>query len=159
MSELTRIRAFAAGLAVLTALVAACDRTTTPSSTSGKPQESAPTSPPAVYIVRGQVEDLPDPARPMSTFDLHHEAIDNFVGSDGTIGMNAMSMTFPLAEGVSVNHLAKGDIVQVVFEVQWRPVIRYHVTKVTKLPADTKLEFRAARPAEPSAPPSPGGAR
>jgi hypothetical protein len=107
---------------------------------------ASPSEAPDVYIVRGQVEDLPDPTRAGSAFSLHHEAIDNFVSPSGSVGMNAMTMDLPLAAGVSAADLRVGDFVEVLLEVRLKPKISYQVTRVTRLPADTKLEFRAARP-------------
>jgi hypothetical protein len=123
---------------------------------SGCKQESAPPAtvpraelgtPSAVYTVRGSVEAMPDPASPMSAFEVKHEAIDNFVDSEGeVVGMGAMVMPFPLAEGVSVADLRKGDVVEVTFAVWWKPRRHWEATRIEKLPPETPLEFREAKP-------------
>lgn len=122
------------------------------SSTAGSGGSAAPAEPAAGpryrYTVRGRVKSLPEPGKPMSSFEVHHEAIDNFVRADGKLGMGAMTMDFPLGEGVSLQGLRVGDIVEMVLEVQPRPRMRMKVTKLTTLPPETKLEFRAARPVD-----------
>lgn len=135
--------ALALVLAAGALIVDACD-CKSKSGAAGK--ATAPSEPPVVYVVRGQIEELPDPARPGSAFSIHHEAIDSFVGPSGNVGMNAMTMDLPLAAGVSAAGLRVGDIVEIALEVRLKPKISYQVTRITKLSADTRLEFRAARP-------------
>lgn len=128
--------------------VSACDRRQ-PQGPAG-PAGSGPTGtddqPVYAYTVRGQVESVPEPGNPGSGFEVHHEAIDNFVKPGGGLGMNAMTMEFPPGPGVSLDGISVGDIVEVTFEVRLKPRIRWHATRVVRLPPDTKLEFRAARP-------------
>lgn len=128
--------------------------------------DSRPPSPPAApasqdpgrtYTVRGIIVELPD-GRPQSAFRLRHEAIDDFAdGSGRTVGMGAMIMEFALDPAVSLAGLAKGDVVALTFTVWWKGQAParypdYRVTKVERLPADTPLEFRAARPPAAAAP-------
>ncbi len=131
--------------------LAACDgspakpaATATPSKTAA-PDKGPPS---ATYTVRGKVVDVPTPGRPQSDFQLRHEAIDTFAdGSGKVVGMGSMTMAFPRAPGVSLDGIAVGDIVEITFPVWWgKSGPDYHVTKIVKLPADTPLEFRAARP-------------
>ncbi|HYE03565.1 MAG TPA: copper-binding protein [Phycisphaerales bacterium] len=96
--------------------------------------------------MRGIVTELPDPAT-RKGFRVRHEAIDTFKNARGeTVGMGAMTMHFPLAPGVALEGVEVGDVVELTFEVWSRPRIRYHVTRVVRLPKETKLEFREARP-------------
>lgn len=98
--------------------------------------------PSAVYTVRGRVVTLPDPAKPLSEFRVKHEAIDNFVDASGeVVGMGVMEMPFPLAEGVSLEGVEAGDVVEVTFAVWWEPRRHYEATKVVELPGDTELDF------------------
>ncbi|MFN0012129.1 MAG: hypothetical protein ACKVS8_10860 [Phycisphaerales bacterium] len=109
---------------------------------------SAKGEPSAVYTVRGRVADVLTPGRPQSDFKVHHEAIDTFAdGAGKVVGMSAMVMPFPLGPGVTADGVAVGDIVEITFPVWWNAAgPEYHLTKIVKLPADTKLEFRAAKP-------------
>jgi hypothetical protein len=128
------------------------------------PSEPAPPTPPApssrgepddTYTVRGQIEQIPTPDKPTSDFIVHHEAIDNFKNPDGTLGMNSMSMPFPLAKGLRLE-VVPGDIVELQFVVWTKPGHRgYEVRKITKLPPDARLEFRKAAPPQQVPPPQP----
>lgn len=104
------------------------------------------------YSVRGEVFELPDPSNPRTAFRVHHEAIDNWVGSSGkVIGMNAMTMEFEPGPGVSLKGLNPGTKIRMTFDVWWEgtPPLRYPrhiVTAIEVLPPETALEFRAAKP-------------
>ncbi len=106
------------------------------------------------YEVRGEVRSVPDPGDPLSNLVIRHEAIDGFVGMDGAVvGMDSMSMPFPVAEGVSLEGLEAGDAVGFTLEVDWDGDPAYQVTRLEELPAGTEIEYRKARPpaAEPQA--------
>lgn len=121
---------------------------------------NVPTRPPsAVYVVRGRIVQLPDPARPQSEFQVHHEAIDDFKNGDGVVvGMGAMVMPFALGPGVTLEGFGEGDLIELTFPVWWDDSIpTYHASKIVKLPAGTLLEFRAARPNQDD--PKPAGAK
>jgi Cu/Ag efflux protein CusF len=105
----------------------------------------------ARYEVRGQVSSVPDPGDPLSNLVIRHEAIDGFVGMDGeVVGMDSMSMPFPVAEDVDLAGLEAGDKVSFTFVVDWDGDPAYQVTRIEELPADTAIELRKARP--PAAP-------
>lgn len=90
---------------------------------------------------------IPEPGKPASEFQVHHEAIDTFVGRDGRlVGMSAMVMPFPLGEGVSLDGIAPGDIVEVTFEVNWESDPYFQVTRLTELPPETALVFGKTKP-------------
>lgn len=109
---------------------------------------------PDVYSgIRGEIVTLPDDSAPGSEFKIRHEQIPEFKTSDGVVninskgisGMASMTMPFPLAEGVSLDGFAVGDKVEFEFVVNWggnRPA--WEVTKLTKLPAETELNFENA---------------
>jgi Cu/Ag efflux protein CusF len=103
-------------------------------------------SPPAgtQYTVRGEIVALPAAAgEPLL---LRHEPIDGFIDASGkVVGMDAMTMPFPLAPGVSLEGLAKGDKVEVVFSMSWSPR-HYAIESLKKLPADTVLRAGKAQP-------------
>jgi hypothetical protein len=99
------------------------------------------------YTVRGQVIQLPDPAQRGSGLTLQHEAVDDFVGRDGkTVGMDPMSMPFPVAPGVSLAGIAPADVVEFDLNVDWQADTPVAITRIRKLPPGTKLVFRAAKP-------------
>lgn len=103
------------------------------------PTPAAATPPEAVYTVRGRIVSLPEASKPGSSLQLMHEPIDNFVRQDGTLGMDSMTMPFPLAKGVSLDGLAAGDAVEATFEVRWKSQPRFQTTKLVKLPANTPV--------------------
>jgi hypothetical protein len=111
-----------------------------------------------VYTVRGRITMLPVPGKPTTDLAIHHEAINDFENASSPRGMASMDMTFPPAPGVSLDGLAVGDIVEFDLSVWYKPgtksVEGYRVTRIKRLPADTKLEFG---PATPTLGPPPGG--
>lgn len=101
------------------------------------------------YTVRGVIAELPDPAKPMSSFRVRHEAIDDFRNKEGArVGMNAMTMSFDaLAPGVTLDGLAVGDKLRFTIRVTYGPDgPRYPVTAIEKLDPAVELEFRRAQP-------------
>lgn len=141
-------------LALASLASTACNRTE-PTASRGQPS--------AIYTVRGIVEALPNPEK-RTPLEVRHEAIDNFVDSTGAVvGMHAMVMPFPLAEGVSLEGIEPGDKVELTFAVWWEPKGHWEATKIVELPPDTPLTFRRANPpgaageATPSEPPASGG--
>jgi len=102
-------------------------------------------APSAVYTVRGEVTALPEKGKPQTELMIKHEAIDDFKNKDGkVVGMNSMIMDFPPEKGLDVTVLKVGDKVEVEFAVWWSQSPPWLATKITKLPADTKLEYRRA---------------
>lgn len=99
------------------------------------------------YTTRGQVVQLPDPANPGTGLTLNHEAVDQFMDRQGEIvGMDPMSMPFPVAKGVSLDGIQVGDVVEFKLHVDWNAEPAAQITEVRELPAGTKLDFRAAKP-------------
>ena len=110
---------------------------------------AAPAAPPAdaSYTVRGEIVRLPQ--APGTEILIRHEAIPQFRGMDGkVVGMDAMTMPFPLGPGASAEGLAAGDRIEFVLELRWQdargPVL---VTRLSRLPAGTRLSFDAAQDA------------
>jgi Copper binding periplasmic protein CusF len=121
--------------------VAGCERST--------PTTNAPTrgEPNHTYTVRGKVEMLPDPSRPTSEFVVYHEPIPGFVNPNGTLGMPAMSMPFPVKQGLSLKLVNVNDIVEIDFAVWTTPGVRgFEATAVRVLPPTTVLNFAPATP-------------
>jgi len=95
----------------------------------------------ATYSVRGEVAKLPTEGS--NEIWIHHEAIPDFRNERGeTVGMESMTMPFPLGAEVALGDLATGDRVAFDFEVRWkgrgRPLA---VTRIERLPAGTRLAF------------------
>lgn len=110
-------------------------------------------TPAASYTTRGEVVALPEKGKPSTELMVKHQAIDDFKNKDGkVVGMSAMTMEFPPEQGVDVTMLAIGDKVELEFAVWWAQSPPWLATKLTKLPADTKLEFRKADIARANAP-------
>jgi Cu/Ag efflux protein CusF len=133
-------RSFALGVCLAAGAVIApcCSRNETPAT-------ATPSAPEAVYTVRGRIVSLPDVSKPGSSLQIQHEPIDNFVRQDGKLGMDSMTMPFPLAKGVSVDGFAAGDVVEVTFEVRWKSQPRFQTTKILKLPAGTDVHVGKAK--------------
>lgn len=114
------------------------------------PASAATTSaavPAESYTVRGVIERLPEADKPSSYLHIHHEAIPSFKSGGKVVGMAEMAMPFPVGTGVSLEGLQVGDRVEFTFEVQEKPRLDYHVTRITKLPPDTPLNLKIAIPA------------
>jgi len=102
-------------------------------------------APAASYTTRGEVVALPEKGKPNTELMVKHQAIDDFKNKDGkVVGMSAMTMEFPPEKGIDVTIMAIGDKVELEFAVWWAQSPPWLATKLTKLPADTKLEFRRA---------------
>jgi Cu/Ag efflux protein CusF len=144
----------AAFLVALAALNGACERADSPATTStqGESPLDALTAqygePVKTYVVRGEVERLPDPEQAGTDFVVHHEAIDDFIGHTGeVVGMSSMTMPFTLADGLKLPEgLKPGDKVTLHL-AQWiKPLFRNVTYKVERLPDDTELKFGRANP-------------
>ena len=117
--------------------------------------EKPPAAPPESYRVRAQVRQLPVPDAPSGEILVRHEAIPGFKNADGeVVGMESMSMPFPLDDVALVAGLAAGDRIEMTFEVSWHGGNPLAVTAIEKLPADTRLAFEAAEPESDQGPPS-----
>jgi hypothetical protein len=99
------------------------------------------------YTVRAQVVQTPDPANPAAGLYLYHEAVDDWMGRDGKVeGMDPMAMPFPVAKGVSLTGIQANDKVEVTLQVDWQAEPPVGIVALRKLPPETRLVFRAAKP-------------
>lgn len=101
------------------------------------------------YTVRGRIDRFAPADHPDGAVYIRHEAIPDFVNPQGeVVGMQAMTMPFPVDPSASMDNLAEGDPVEFTFELNWAPGPDkrgpYRITEITKLPADTALNFDAA---------------
>ncbi len=116
--------------------------------------DQKPAEPPDIYHVRAQVRRVPVPdidavpdARSNKTGEIYvrHEAIPGFKDADGRIvGMDSMSMPFPLADVSLVAGIEAGDKIEMELEVSWHGGNPLKVTAIERLPARTRLDFGAA---------------
>jgi Cu/Ag efflux protein CusF len=105
---------------------------------TGEPAEAAP----AVqrYEARGVVSRLPTESAP--ALYVRHETIPDFVGMDGeVVGMDSMTMPFPLADGVDLAGIEPGDKVAFTLEVEWEGDLPYRISRIEELPPDTALDL------------------
>lgn len=133
-----RERAFRRTLLILTVLLnlAGC---------SGREETGAGRT----YSLRGQVTQLPDPNNPGTGLYVNHEAIDDFVSRDGEmVGMDPMTMPFPVDDEVSLEGIQVGDVIELKLHVDWETEPAAEIVEIRELPAGTKLVFRAAKPPE-----------
>lgn len=99
------------------------------------------------YTVRGRVAQLPEAGNPASGFVVAHQAVDDFVDRQGeVVGMDPMTMSFPLGPKVSLAGLAVNDPVEFTLHVDWSATPPVRITSVHKLPPGTPIVFRAAQP-------------
>lgn len=107
------------------------------------------------YTTRAIVALIPSSENPTAAFTVRHEPIPHFMGENGALGMPAMEMPFPLKPGVSLDGIKLGNKIELTFEVEYDTALKrptaYAVTRVARLPDDTRLNF--APPASSPAPP------
>jgi len=99
-----------------------------------------------VYTTQGIIDTIP--ASPLDEFMVRHTPIPDFQSQlDQTppAGMPAMTMPFPLAEGVELIDLAEGDIVEIDFAVFYSrdtgSLVGYETREIRQLAAGTQLDF------------------
>lgn len=97
---------------------------------------------PESYSVRGLVRQLPEANRRGRELLVWHEAIVEFKDMEGeVVGMESMSMGFPLADDELAAGLAVGDRIRMDFDVRWDSGHPLTLTAIEKLPPDTRLDF------------------
>lgn len=138
---------FAASL--LAAILAAAIVLPACKKSESKPAVEQPTIRKDRYTVRGQVAMLPSADNPSSEFMVRHEAIPHFVGEGAELGMDTMTMPFPLAEGLAINAFKVGDKVELTFEVdfdtQSKKMLAYRAVGVTSIAPGTELDFSSIK--------------
>jgi hypothetical protein len=97
------------------------------------------------YTTRAIVALIPNSENPTAAFTARHEPIPHFMGENGALGMPAMEMPFPLKPGVSLDGIKLGNKIELTFEVEYDAALKrpaaYAVTKIARLPDDTRLNF------------------
>jgi hypothetical protein len=106
-----------------------------------------------VYVVRGEVRMLPSPKKPTSMLVIRHEPIDEFENPDGSRGMAGMEMPLAYAADVALDGLVVGNKVEFDLSVWYandasgkKMIESYRVTRMKKLPDETKIREGAAVP-------------
>ncbi len=116
------------GAFLLLAVAAACER--------------QPAAPAESYRVRALVRNLPAPDDARGEVYVRHEAIPSFKNAEGeVVGMDSMSMSFPLAAAGLVAGVEVGDRIEMAFDVSWHSGNPLKITAIEKLPEDTRLAF------------------
>lgn len=111
-----------------------------------KAPEAASAAPQAAreYLVKGLVNSVAADGREIQ---IHHEAVPEFVGIDGQPEpMDSMTMPFPVADPALVRGIAAGDRVSFTFRVDWDGKQPLAVTRLEKLPPETRLAFEKGLP-------------
>jgi len=104
-----------------------------------------PPQPVRRYKVRAEIVRMPE--RPGGYLMVRHEAVDEFVDVTGElVGMDSMVMEFPVAKDASVAGLKAGDKIEALLEVDFSKGFG-ELEHIRKLPSETVLQFRKARPA------------
>jgi hypothetical protein len=94
------------------------------------------------YTVLGTISKLPDADGPDKSLYVRHAPIPDYKNADGeVVGMAAMTMPFPVAEGVSLEGVEVGDPVEFTFTMRWKPTGKYEIVELTELPAGTEINF------------------
>jgi Cu/Ag efflux protein CusF len=102
---------------------------------------SDPPPPDATYETRGRVTRIAE-REGQTHISIHHEEIADFVNREGeAVGMPSMVMEFVVAGDVPLGSLARGDVVDLAFEVRWRGGDMLTITRIGELPVDTPLSL------------------
>ena len=128
-------RAATAALALLSAVAGSGHAWATPQAERERPVKR--------YTIRAEVVRLPE--RPGGEVVLRHEAVDDFTDMDGAVvGMDSMTMPFPLARGAWPEGVKVGDKLEALLVVDWEKGFQV-LERITRLPPATALHFRKAR--------------
>lgn len=114
---------------------------------SGEPRPAPDASGDSVqrYVVEGILTQLP--SAPGRELMIRHEAIPEFVGASGdTVGMNAMTMGFPVSDESLLKGFSAGDSILFTFEVRWGGERPLRLTAIEELPPGSVLEFGKVQP-------------
>lgn len=104
-------------------------------------RSAPPAAPPdGSYTVRGEIVQLPRAGG--REIMIRHEAVPDLRDASGkVVGMESMTMSFPLAPDVDPAALAVGERISFTLEVRWNAADAVLVRNVVPLPAGTRLAF------------------
>lgn len=86
------------------------------------------------YTVAAEVIRISTPDAPRREIVLQHEAIPDFLDADGKkVGMEAMTMPFPVATGIDLGAFQPDDRVSATFVVRFQGSPPYEITKLEKI--------------------------
>ena len=105
-----------------------------------------------IYTTRGIVIALPGD-KAYEELMVRHETIPDYVSMNGSIGMEAMTMPFPLKDRSLLDGVAVGDKVEIIFGETFEPDFISGVISIKKLPETTVLDFSKTKTAPKSQPP------
>lgn len=92
------------------------------------------------YTTRGIVIALPG-EKAYEEFMVRHEPIPDYVSVNGSIGMESMTMPFPLNDRTLIAGIAVGDKIEMTYGETFEPAFKAGVISIRKLPDDTQLNF------------------
>jgi hypothetical protein len=119
-------------------LTSGCGEDSGSSQGGNKPEAYQPVG--DVYEVRGRIASLPDKPSGTQLF-ITHERIDVFRNREGEIvGMEKMTMPFPVAESIDLQGFSKDEPVRFKFDVDWASNT-FTLFEIEKLPADVELDL------------------
>jgi Cu/Ag efflux protein CusF len=116
-------------------------------------EETADTqaSPDLYEGILGELTEVPIADDPSTGLKIHHQQIIDFkneagevhVNSKGIAGMPAMTMPYPVGEGVSIEGLAIGDKIRFSFRVNWGGSTgpAWEITTIEKIDPATEIDF------------------
>ena len=134
LSQLVSRRAATAALALASAFAGPGRAWATPEAEQERPVRR--------YTIRAEVVRLPE--RPGGEVVLRHEAVDDFTDMDGAVvGMDSMTMPFPVARGAWPEGVKVGDKLEALLVVDWEEGFQV-LERITRLPTGTELQFRKA---------------
>ena len=96
------------------------------------------------YVVRGEIRQMP--SRERAEVFIKHDPIPDYVGRDGAVvGLRAMTMPFWVRDGVSLEGLKVGDLVEFGLESAWEPKAYDAITSIKVIaPGDPEASSKAA---------------
>jgi Cu/Ag efflux protein CusF len=106
-------------------------------------ERSPPSAAARRYTVRGEVVRIAPPGARGVELSIRHEPIPDFTDRSGAVvGMTAMVMPFPVAQGVPLAGVEPGDKVRFRFAMDWERN-RMEIEALEELPKETPLDFEA----------------
>ena len=92
------------------------------------------------YKVTGEIVRMPGAGSASREVFIRHEKIPDFVDIDGSVvGMEAMTMPFPVAEGIKLDEFKVGDKVAFNYHFDWKGKPPEMITSLKKV-GQSRLE-------------------
>lgn len=129
-------------------LVLACGGADSPP--GGSPDADVQAVDVQTYTVRGVVRGLGDSTGTVREIFVRHEAVPDFVDMSGeVVGMEAMTMPFPITDPRLLEGIAVGDTIEFDFRVSWKGSPPLEVLRIEKIQPSTSPKETAPEETEP----------